>query len=39
MENATAAVTAMDKMLEQLSDSLNSEAAQRLVGLRIDPET
>ncbi len=28
----------MDKMLEQLSDCLNAEAAQRIVGLRIDPE-
>ncbi|MGO9467317.1 MAG: hypothetical protein ACLQVF_24520 [Isosphaeraceae bacterium] len=38
MGNATAAVMAMDKMLDQLSDCLNAEAAQRVVGLRIDPE-
>jgi len=38
MGNATAAVTALDKMLEQLSDCLNAEAAQRIVELRIDPE-
>ncbi len=39
MENATAAVTAMDKMLDQLSDCLNAEAARRVIDLRIDEET
>jgi hypothetical protein len=38
MGNATAAVTAMDRMIEQLSDCLNAESAQRIVALRIDPE-
>lgn len=38
MGNTTAAVTAMDRMLEQLSDCLNAESAQRIVALRIDPE-
>jgi hypothetical protein len=38
MGNVTAAVMAMDKMLEQLSDCLNAEAARRIVGLRIGPE-
>ena len=28
----------MDRMLEQLSDCLNAESAQRIVALRIDPE-
>jgi hypothetical protein len=38
MANTTAAVTAMDRMLEQLSDCLNAESAQRIVALQIDPE-
>ena len=38
MEDATDAVTAMDKMLEQLSACFNAEAAQRVVALEIDPE-
>jgi hypothetical protein len=39
MGNTAAAVTAMDRMLEQLSDCLNAESAQRIVDLRIDPDT
>ena len=39
MGNATAAVTAMDKMLEQLSGCLNTEAARRVIELKIDAET
>jgi hypothetical protein len=38
MGNVSRAVTAMDKMLEQLSGCLNAEAAERVVALRIDPE-
>ena len=38
MGNATAAVTAMDRMLEQLTGCLNAESAHRIVALRIDPE-
>jgi hypothetical protein len=38
MANTTAAVTAMDRMLEQLSDCLTAESAQRIVALQIDPE-
>ena len=29
----------MDRILEQLSDCLNAESAQRIVALQIDPET
>lgn len=39
MGNATAAVTAMDRMLDQLSGCLNAEAARRVVELKIDAET
>ncbi len=39
MGNATAAVTAMDKLLDQLSGCLNAEAARRVVELKIDDET
>lgn len=39
MGNATAAVSAMDKLLDQLSGCLNPEAARRVVELKIDAET
>lgn len=39
MGTTTAAVKAMDKMLDQLSGCLNAEAARRVVELKIDPET
>ena len=39
MRNATAAVTAMDRLLDQLSGCLNAEAARRVVELKIDDET
>jgi hypothetical protein len=39
MGNTTAAVTAMDKMLDQLSGCFNAEAARRIVELKIDAET
>ncbi len=38
MANTTAAVTAIDRMLGQLTDCLNAESAQRIVALQIDPE-
>jgi hypothetical protein len=34
----SATITALDRMLDPLSDCLNVEAAQRIVALRIDPE-
>jgi hypothetical protein len=35
----SATMTALDRMLDPLSDCLNVEAAQRIVALRIDPDT
>ena len=34
----SATITALDRMLEPLSDCLNVEAAQRIVELRIGPD-
>ena len=39
MGPTTAAVTAIDKMLDQLSGCLNAEAAGRVIDLKIDEET
>jgi hypothetical protein len=38
METQTEAAHFMDRMLEPLAAALNSEAAQNIVNLRIDPE-
>ena len=38
METQTEAAHFMERMLEPLAASLNSEAAQNIVNLRIDPE-
>jgi hypothetical protein len=37
--HSTAAVTAIDKMLDQFSGCLNAEAARRVVDFKIDSET
>jgi hypothetical protein len=39
MGHSTAAVTAMDRMLDQFSGCLNAEAARRVVDFKIDSET
>ena len=39
MNHGAVAVTAIDKMLDQLSGCLNEEAARRVVAWRMDPET
>jgi hypothetical protein len=36
---SSATITALHRMLDPLSDCLNVEAAQRIVALRIDPDT
>ena len=39
MGPSTAAVTAIDKMLDQFSGCLNAEAARRVADFKIDSET